>query len=56
MGSDYDEVIAPSEYFATDEKGDAAFGEMRGDGPADRVDTYQGLGFGVWGFLPRFRV
>jgi hypothetical protein len=25
MESDYDAVSAPSEYFATDEKGDAAF-------------------------------
>ena len=26
VDSDYDEVSAPSEYFATDEKGDAQFG------------------------------
>ena len=41
MDSDYDAVSAPSEYFATDEKGDAPFGFMRGFGPADRHPTFQ---------------
>merc|ERR1719199_2335041 len=41
MESDYDAVTAPSEYFATDEKGDAPFGDMRGVGPAERDPTYQ---------------
>jgi len=42
LDSDYDAVTAPSEYFATDEKGDAPFGDMRGIGPAERDPTYQG--------------
>lgn len=41
MESDYDDVIAPSEFFATDEKGDAPFGDLRGFGPADRAPIYQ---------------
>ena len=42
IDSDYDAVSAPSEYFATDEKGDAPFGGVRGYGPADRHPTFQG--------------
>ena len=42
MESDYDDVIAPSEFFGTDEKGDAPFGDLRGFGPADRAPIYQG--------------
>jgi len=42
MDSEYDDVIAPSEFFGTDEKGDAAFGDLRGFGPADRAPIYQG--------------
>lgn len=41
MDSDYDDVTAPSEFFATDEKGDAPFGDLRGFGPADRAPIYQ---------------
>jgi len=41
MDSDYDDVIAPSEFFGTDEKGDAPFGDIRGFGPADRAPIYQ---------------
>jgi hypothetical protein len=41
MDSDYDDVIAPSEFFGTDEKGDAPFGDLRGFGPADRAPIYQ---------------
>lgn len=41
VDSDYDAVISPSEYFGTDEKGDAAFGE-HGFGAADRNSIYQG--------------
>ena len=37
VDSDYDAVTAPSEYFATDEKGDGAFEE-----PAGRDPVYQG--------------
>ena len=37
MDSDYDEVSAPSEYFATDEKGDAPF-----ENGINRVDNMQG--------------
>jgi hypothetical protein len=39
--SDYDDVIAPSEFFGADEKGDAPFGDLRGFGPADRAPIYQ---------------
>ena len=42
IDSDYDAVSAPSDYFATDEKGDAPFGGVRGYGPADRHPTFQG--------------
>ena len=41
MESDYDDVIAPSEFFGTDEKGDAAFGE-HGFGAEERNPIYQG--------------
>lgn len=40
IGSDYAAVSAPSEYFAMDEQGDAAFGE-HGFGAADRSPIYQ---------------
>jgi hypothetical protein len=39
--SEYDDMLAPSDYFATDEKGDAAFGE-HGFGAAERSPIYQG--------------
>lgn len=42
MDSDYDDAIAPSEFFGTDEKGDAPFGDLRGFAPADRAPIYQG--------------
>ena len=41
MDSDYDDALAPSEYFAADEKGDAAFGG-HGFGPEERSPIYQG--------------
>jgi hypothetical protein len=42
VDSDYDEVTAPNEFYGTDQKGDAPFGDLRGFGPADRHPTYQG--------------
>lgn len=41
MDSDYDDVLAPSEFYGMDQKGDAPFGDLRGFGPADRMPTYQ---------------
>jgi hypothetical protein len=41
VDSDYDDALAPSEYFAADEKGDAPFGE-HGFGPEERSPIYQG--------------
>ena len=41
MDSDYDDALAPSEYFAADEKGDAPFGG-HGFGPEERSPIYQG--------------
>jgi hypothetical protein len=40
MDSDYDDVLAPSEFYGTDEKGDAAFGE-HGFGAEERNPIYQ---------------
>ena len=36
------QVTAPNDFYGTDQKGDAAFGDLRGFGPADRHPTYQG--------------
>jgi len=41
MESDYDDVLAPSEFYGTDQKGDAAFGG-HGFGAEERNPTYQG--------------
>ena len=40
MESDYDDVIAPSDFFGTDEKGDAPFGQ-HGFGAEERNPIYQ---------------
>ena len=40
MDSDYDAVTAPNEFYGTDQKGDAAFGQ-HGFGAMDRNPIYQ---------------